>query len=120
MRYTGFLSLPVFLCCMMLSANTMAMSGLELLNYCKSDEAAGRTFCKGYIIGVLEAGLFIPLKNNTETMPFCTPLDGMKPSQLQMIVLKYFEDHPEKLHFESIELVIDALEKAFPCPKSLK
>ena len=120
MRYSPFLILSVFLFIATLSANVMAMSGLELLKYCKSDDTAGRTFCKGYIVGILEAGLFVSLKHDYEAVPFCTPLDGMKPPQAQMIVVKYLEDHPEKLHFESVILAVDALSDAFPCSTSQK
>jgi hypothetical protein len=32
-----------------------------------------------------------------------------------MVVVKYLEAHPERLHIESAFLVIDALADAFPC-----
>lgn len=100
--------------------DAQAMSGLELLDYCTSSAPAGRTHCKGYIGGVLEAALVISLQNNSETLPFCTPLEGIKPKQFVMVVVKYLEDNPGKLHDESVFLVLEALEHSFPCSMQQK
>ena len=96
------------------------MSELELLKYCKSDEPVARIYCKGYIGGILEAGLVFSHQHSVKAKPFCPPLDGVKPPQALMVVVKYLEDHPGKLHIESVFLVIDALADAFPCSVSKK
>jgi hypothetical protein len=46
---------------------------------------------------------------------FC-PSDTITYGQEQKIVLKYLNDHPEKLHLPSTFLVREAFRGAFPCP----
>lgn len=48
---------------------------------------------------------------------FCPP-DGVTIDQTRKVVIKYIEDRPEQLHSPFLFLAIDALRKAWPCPKS--
>ena len=57
----------------------------------------------GYVLGV------------HETLPiFCIPA-GVTNRQITEVVSKYLKDHPEKLHLNASDLVIDAIQTAWPC-----
>jgi len=60
----------------------------------------------GYVMGVHDAW------NGS----FCTP-DGVTAGQLDAIVSKYLADNPKLLHLSADQLVIKALQDAFPCPR---
>ena len=47
---------------------------------------------------------------------FCDPPNGTV-GQMIKVVQKYLADHPERLHEEALQLVLDAYGDAFPCPK---
>lgn len=46
---------------------------------------------------------------------FCLPLDGIEFGQAARVVIKYMEDHPEKLHQDEALIAIIAFKEAFPC-----
>jgi hypothetical protein len=57
---------------------------------------------------------------STDTSPkrwpnFCLP-NAVTGAQLAKVVVKFGDDHPEKLHYPAVWIVGDALETAFPCP----
>lgn len=66
--------------------------------------------CNGYITGVVDASRGIAWDGTR----FCEP-DIYSDSQLKKIVIKYLNDHPEKLHKAAGSLVQAALYEAFPC-----
>lgn len=91
-------------------------SGTTLLAYCtesaKADLDTGVSvnwyqagFCSGYVNGVW----------NTSDK-FCDP-KGITLGQVVRVVLKYLNDHPERLHEHEAELVVDALRAAWPCKR---
>ena len=43
------------------------------------------------------------------------PSHGVVDQQIALVVKKYLSDHPESLNRDAVELVEDALKKAFPC-----
>jgi Rap1a immunity proteins len=67
--------------------------------------------CSGYLAGV---GAFQNLPDVGRR--YCNP-DGPTFAQLRAIVVKYLKDNPSKLHRPFIELVLEALHNAFPCPR---
>ena len=50
---------------------------------------------------------------------YCAPL-GITFGQMQSVVLKYLQDNPAQLQYESVDLAIVALQRAFPCPRISK
>lgn len=60
----------------------------------------------GFIGGVIEAYTFTT---------FCQP-NGVTQNQQFAIITKYLNDNPAKLHLPASSLIIEALNKAFPCP----
>lgn len=91
-------------------------SGNKLLKLCiayrslspgERDYAAlGRdAFCLGFIAGVQAVN---------EGTKVCTP-EGVTYAQTEDVVVKYLQDHPERLHESSARLVADALSGAWPC-----
>lgn len=71
----------------------------------------------GYCLGILQAvadtnsSLFEEMGKRL----FCFPSNGIKNKQSVKIVVKYLEEHPEKLHLHNTDLVISAYREAFPC-----
>jgi hypothetical protein len=91
------------------SADAAYMSGNDLLAKCEGSSLDQIT-CMSYIIGVADAqgGLLEGAKLQSVAMPA-----GVKPGQLQAIVVKYMKEHPEMLHYEAAQLVYIALKRSF-------
>jgi len=92
------------------SADFEGVSGADLKKICisyvdiPSNTADG--MCIGYVVGVMSVMDYINV--------LCLPA-GSSHAQATLVVQKYLSDHPEKLHLHADELVIDALQEAFPC-----
>ena len=106
------------------SAQNKGLNGRVLLQNCTSavntdtlsssdiNGLAGASHCLALIQGIS----FVMDDNNTRVAPMrvCLP-DGVNNSQLALIVKKFLEDNPTKLHFPDTALVAVALTEAFPC-----
>ena len=44
-------------------------------------------------------------------------VDGMTARQVELVVLKWAEEHPEYLHWSSVDAIRIAVSEAFPCPE---
>jgi hypothetical protein len=42
----------------------------------------------------------------------------LKVEELIRVILKYADQHPEHLHWQSVQFVTEALRNAYPCPVS--
>ena len=76
-------------------------------------------YCLGYISGFLNSHLLVTSIAKIRTL-FCTPkagipLRGLQGGQGARIIVKWLNDHPEKLHLEKDILTLAALINAFPC-----
>jgi Rap1a immunity proteins len=71
--------------------------------------------CLSYVAGVWD-GYVLHKVLSSSPYKVCTP-KGLRSSQLARVVLKYFKEHPEDLHYSASEQALIALEKAFPCKK---
>lgn len=88
-------------------------SGNDLLTICRNfekettsvQEAYETGFCQAYIRGVTDE---IPKVSK------CIP-SGVTYEQIWRVVIKYLQNHPERLHLYPAFLIREALEKAFPC-----
>ena len=82
--------------------------GLGLLNFCKAAEtSADGIFCRGFVFGVV-----MTLDADPRS---CVP--DIRASQMVMVVRKYLEDNPARLHLHSDRLIRDAMQQNYPCPK---
>jgi hypothetical protein len=79
--------------------------GLGLRNLCGNADLSTASFCRGYIYGVVQ-GLSLH-------QHICVP--AMYASQIVLIVRKYLEDHPERLHLDSEVLVEEAMRSNYHC-----
>jgi len=67
-----------------------------------------QAYYAGYCLGIV--------KGTSLTTRVCTP-DGVTVLQATRVVFKYLNDHPAQLHLPEVELIEEALSKAFPCEK---
>jgi hypothetical protein len=70
-----------------------------------ASEQQDAEYCLGYINGFVDAD-----------DRHCSP-DGVTMQQYIRVVVKFLNDHPEKLHLGRAHLVGEALGNAFPCQK---
>lgn len=80
-------------------------------------------WCLGYVGGFVdsldavemyESADFEEYKSNRRAL-ICFPEDSTIGQDIR-IVVKFLQDHPEKLHYRERNLVFMALQQAFPCP----
>lgn len=113
-----------------LSSNTVfgvtAGDGNELLSRCnvvinyqdkkiQNPDEIDIGICLGMIQGMMKINSVYKQKLGKEMALFCPPASGLSYVQAIRIVVKYLNDHPEKLHQSDTYLVIGAFQKAFPC-----
>jgi hypothetical protein len=106
----------IFLILLLLSQESLAniIDGNDLLLACghiDNDLSPPAQYCIGYIGGALDDYALLVSEGNSKV---CVPV-GIPTTQLARIVLKYLNEHPDKLHYHGGELVILALSKSFPC-----
>jgi Rap1a immunity proteins len=70
--------------------------------------------CSVFISGVLD-GAQLVAEGDPHLFPICFP-PGFTREQLVKIIVKYGDDHPEKLNNEGSYIIMAALMQAFPCP----
>ena len=82
-------------------------TGNELKDACTDSEDFDKDLlCIEYIIEGIERG--------EKNKDFCKP-ELATFGQVQTILVKYLDDHPEILHHPADDLFTDAFQKAFPC-----
>jgi len=93
-----------------------AIDGNDLVEYMRELEklqadnydtiAIKAGYYKGYVDGI------------AETCPNVCPKGGMITRvKIRAIVTKYLKENPERWHEDAATLVVEALQKAFPCPE---
>jgi Rap1a immunity proteins len=93
-----------------------AQSGNELVETCKTYQGIGTPsdgICLGYISGTND-GYRYALKLRGLKPDYCYS-DNVTNGQLVKVVVKYLNDHPERLQYSADSLILDALFQAFPC-----
>ncbi len=94
------------------------VSGTDLLDACLGYTGSLKTnsandgYCVGYILGSHDG---VSIESRAIDKDFICPPDGVKSSQLALIVKKYLQVHPETLHLPASKLVGLSLIEAFPC-----
>jgi len=98
------------LMCSHVFAESEDLSGTNLKQLCASyvdiPSSTSDGMCIGYVTGVMSVMEYINVA--------CLPVNATH-SQATLVVQKYLSAHPERLHLNAEELVIDALQEAFPC-----
>jgi hypothetical protein len=128
MRVLYLAVLTIFL----LSISTQALAeldGNELLGYCNSvikqengdtlstTELVLAAHCTGYVSGFIDSHAidsYLFEKNTQKKLLYCLPPNS-KIIQFVRVIVKYLNEHPEKLHNGARMLVMEALNEAFPC-----
>jgi hypothetical protein len=103
-------------------ATVFGPSGSNLIEHCRQVAKIQRkeqadefdaTECISFISGVVDGGQFAA-KGDRRLFPVCFPPD-VDGNQMAKIIVKYGDDHPEKLNNGAAYIVINALQQAFPC-----
>jgi hypothetical protein len=86
-------------------------AGSHWMQVCRGDDANLQLICVGFISGVTE----VQRRQPASADQYCLP-PSITIGQEKAIIVKFMEDHPQKLHLPFIQLLLDALHEAFPCP----
>ena len=76
------------------------------------------SFCLGYLSGFLDMHAICQVTAGHRGL-FCLP-GGAISAQAARVIVKYLQEHAEKLHEDGVTLIILALEEAFPCSPAKK
>ena len=71
------------------------------------------SFCLGYLSGFLDMNTLCQVTTGNRVV-FCVP-SGILSGQAARVVVKYLQEHTEKLHEDGVTLIMLALKAAFPC-----
>jgi hypothetical protein len=70
--------------------------------------------CTSYLIGVIDGIAAAQINVLKGLLMYCPPRD-LTTAQSHLIIIKYLEDHPEKMHLEGGEVAAAAFYDAFAC-----
>lgn len=122
----GFVRALMAICALVIcSSSALAQKKAEeILWECKSpseDAPAEQRLrflsCISYVDGAHD--MLRMLSDGLELRIICTPKAGLSTDQTVRIVLKWIEQHPERMHQTARVAVFSALQEAFPCkPKT--
>lgn len=79
------------------------------------DDTYRLSLCSGFMQGMTNTNLYYQAYLKNTNPFFCLPEPGISNLQAARVVVKYLQDHPEKLHEEPVILAVAALRNAFPC-----
>jgi len=108
--------------CMASAVGARTMDGNDLQSGCRvvgrdigvtAQQGIDGGRCMGLVISLLQAGVYGLLK---ERWMFCAP-EGVTDGQAMKVVLRFLDNHPERLHQPALTLAVVALQEAWPCPK---
>ncbi len=102
-----------------ISISAQAFSGNNLAKYCQSGGKedplnSHSSLCFGLLDGFINGLEYGFLISEKKTKLFCKP-KNIPPQQIMKIMNKYLDEHPEDLHYEFGQILIEALIEAFPC-----
>ena len=94
-------------------------TGKDLQEWCtaaldkQSQSGARAGLCLGFLDAFRQLSRMLASPPNTKLE--CLPA-GVGQEQFIRVILKYVDQHPEKLHLPAAQIVYDAANEAFPCP----
>ena len=91
---------------------TIWASGNFMKNSCHSETGRNLGRCEGFAMAVAGVMAVAPVAGWRACIP-----EGVLVSQLITIMLKYLDDHPERLHHDAVDLAAQGFAEAFPCPQ---
>jgi hypothetical protein len=83
----------------------------QLYSLCSSEVKLDNAVCEGYIIGVNDSVFSGHLSNIFQV---CYPA-GITIEQLRLVLVKYMETVPERLHFVAEGIIAEGLATVFQC-----
>ena len=83
-----------------------SVRGYELMDFCASNNGNNLSFCRGYLIGALDASK----ERDCST--------GVKAEEIRGVVVAYLRANPKRWSASGRDLVIEAANAAWPCNKS--
>ena len=102
------------------AGEAISRDGNWLLAQCKDGPTEDWKTCVGYLQGIDDMH-DIATTGSGDTFPrFYSIPDTATWGQLKLVVVKYFEDHPERLHLPAASSVLLAFRSAFPYPVDTK
>ncbi len=109
MRKITLLTITILFCS---NSHADFTTGNELQEWLSESEGGNESrydtgLFRGYVSGVVDTG---------DDVLFCTT-QGVNRGQYTAVVAKYIKSNPEKWNMGASLLVIEAMEKAFPCKK---
>jgi hypothetical protein len=82
------------------------------------DESGKAIHCLGYLRGAMDVygewDEFNTKRHGNNPSPVCLPIN-VTTNEIVMVVVKYLNDYPNKLHEDRSLLVLFALSDAYPC-----
>jgi hypothetical protein len=81
----------------------------------KPHQALEAGYCWGLLRGLANMNMAWQDHTKDTSMFFCMPTESTT-GQWMRVVVKYLQEHPERLHEEDITLASLAFTSAFPCP----
>ena len=102
-----------------LTAQDYDGSGLALLRDCEEGLRASGDFaraqhCSGVVRGAARTLALLQQDGRVPEGRACLP-DDAPDARLVTVVLHYLSEHPDELHLPDVQLVLAAVEAAFPC-----
>ena len=89
--------------------------GHFLAQMCESTSLEGGAYCHGYIVGVLDIHAEMPrLGMSGDKFEICLPENASK-DMMKATITQYLQEHPDKLQYSAPNLVLEAVQLAFPC-----
>jgi hypothetical protein len=117
-------ALSFILCALMVPLGVQAYTGNDLLERCKSANQSTRSFCLGYVIGVIDGwnnGVFVAssdVVSGARRQAGCDVPGQVTNEQLKDIALRFLERNPARRHLDAALSVVAAMREAFPCPNA--
>ncbi len=110
MRWVGFVALVIGISVFDYRGATAAddQSGNTWLALCAGQDQIGQALCLGYVEGISDGTVL------SGKRIYCLP-PNVTYGQGQAVAIKYMRNHPERLHLPFAILLLEAMEKAFPC-----
>jgi len=96
-------------------------SGNKLLALCVSDTFFETGQCLGFLTGIsdsiniMEETVPNPSSRRNISAHICKP-ESVTIVQLEKVWIKWANEHPERLQFTAVSLVMQAFAEAWPCP----
>ena len=119
---SSFFGLAGFIILMMawvMPAKADYINGLQLQQYCLSQNPNDDAICIVYITGAVDAITTMDLiaeKTNDTPLQICLP-ENTSPDDLKSVVMKWLQVKQENLDFAATLLILGAVQDAYGCAK---